>query len=182
MLKTIQYYRNKERDISLSLFLLRHRLQKEEFRKVLSPNRDGRSRLVQIIAYCLMPTHIHFILKQLEDGGISTFMRLVLNSYARYFNIKHKRKGPLWQNRFKNILVESDEQLYHLSRYVHKNPIKANLVHRPEQWRFSSYLEYIHSDKIAEKVCDYQDVLDIQRDEYIEFVNNDATDDQEGHL
>src|SRR3990167_539504 len=54
-------------------------------------------KLVEIISYCLMPTHFHLILKQNQDFGISKYMCQTENSYTRYFNIKHKRKGPLWE-------------------------------------------------------------------------------------
>ena len=83
----------------------------------------AKDNLVEMIAYCLMPTHIHLILKQLKKGGISVFMSNILNSYTRYFNIKTKRRGPLWESRFKNVEVASDEQLVHLTRYVHLNPV-----------------------------------------------------------
>lgn len=55
-------------------------------------------------------------------------MRKVLDSYTRYFNIKTKRKGPLWQSKFKSVLVKNDEQLLHLTRYLHLYPISNNLV------------------------------------------------------
>ncbi|MBN1870037.1 MAG: transposase [Candidatus Omnitrophica bacterium] len=97
---------------------------------------------VNLIAYCLMPTHFHLIVKQAADNGITRFMANVQNSYARYFNIKHTRKGPLWEGRFKNVLVKTDEQLLHLTRYIHLNPVTANLVSSPEDWVFSSYAEY----------------------------------------
>jgi putative transposase len=79
-----------------------------------------------------MPTHIHLVLRQLKDGGISKFMSNILNSYSRYFNIKHNRKGPLWEGRFRKVLVGSDEQLLHLTRYVHLNPVTACLVDKPK--------------------------------------------------
>jgi putative transposase len=101
--------------------------------------KGGVDILVQIIAYSTMPTHIHFALKQLKDKGITTFMRRFLDSYTRYFNIKHNRKGPLWEGKFKNVLVSSDEQLLHLSRYIHLNPVAALLVDKPEEWGASSY-------------------------------------------
>ena len=70
-------------------------------------------------------------------------MRRLLNSYTRYFNEKIKRKGPLWEGRFKKVLVNSDEQLLHLTRYVHLNPVSAGIVEKPEDWPCSSYREYI---------------------------------------
>ena len=125
---------------------------------------------INIVTYCIMPTHIHLTLKQIEDDGISRYMNKILNSYSRYFNTKYKRKGPLWESRFKNILVESDEQLLHLSRYIHLNPVSANLVDKPEQWEFSSYNEYL--GKTAKKICLYNKVLEIKPAEYRKFVED----------
>jgi putative transposase len=127
-------------------------------------------KLAEIICYSPMPTHLHFVLKQLKDGGISRFMNNVLNSYTRYFNIKHNRKGPLWESRFKKVLVETDEQLLHLTRYIHLNPVTAHLVDKPEEWKWSSYQEYVF--KKNESIYKYNDVLDVKPDSYKIFVEN----------
>ena len=131
MLMILKYYRQTESGIRFSRFL--------KYRDQIKLQNDDRN--IDIIAYCLMPTHIHLILRQLKDDGISTYMRKVLNSYARYFNTKYDRKGPLYEGRFRNVLVESNEQLYHLTRYVHLNPVTAHLAESPEQWQASSYNE-----------------------------------------
>lgn len=130
--------------------------------------------LVQIIAYCLMPTHPHLILKQLEDRGVSIFMNNVLNSFTRYFNISHERKGPLWESEFKNVLVDTDEQLLHLTRYIHLNPVSARLINLPEDWDYSSYREYICA-KPRREICHWQDILNIHPTDYKRFVNDRAS-------
>ena len=130
--------------------------------------------IVGIIAYCVMPTHVHFILKQLKDSGISTFMSHTLNSYTRFFNIKHKRKGPLWQGRFKSVLVSSEEQLLHLTRYVHLNPVTSYLVDDPENWLSSSYLEYVNKNNGNDGLCDFDDLLEIEPASYNKFVKQRA--------
>lgn len=71
---------------------------------------------VEILAYCLMPNHFHFLIKQLVDNGLSSYLQHVTNSYVHYVNIKYKRIGPLFQSRYKNILIETDEQLVHVLR------------------------------------------------------------------
>ncbi len=129
---------------------------------------SSKESLVDIIAYCFMPTHFHLILKQLNENGISVFMSNILNIYTRYFNVKTKRKGPLWESRFRRILVETDEQLLHLTRYIHLNPVTAYLVDKPQDWKFSSYKEFLQEDK--EKICNYSEVLDIKPQNYKEFV------------
>ncbi|MCM8804711.1 MAG: transposase [Candidatus Omnitrophica bacterium] len=125
--------------------------------------------LVEIVAYCIMPTHIHLILYQKHDFGISNFMEKILKSYALYFNNKYKRKGPLWAGRFLNVLIKTDEQLLHLTRYIHLNPVTAYLVERPEDWDFSSYREYIGNKK-NNCICKWNDFLEINVEDYKKFV------------
>jgi putative transposase len=129
-------------------------------------------KLVDIIGYCIMPTHIHLILRNLDYKAISTFMRKILDSYAKYFNIKTKRKGPLWQSRFKNVLVETDQQLIHLTRYLHLNPVTARLVDKPEDWNLSSYKEFLNDIEENKRICSYADILNINPKEYKDFVNS----------
>lgn len=92
-----------------------------------------------------MPNHFHLILKQLTDNGVSRFVSNVSNGYAKYFNTKHQRVGPLFQGPFKAVRVETDEQLLHLTRYVHLNPVTAFLI-KPkdlENYSWSSLGEYL---------------------------------------
>ena len=131
-----------------------------------------QEKLVQIVAYCLMPTHVHLILKQLTDDGIPLFMSNLLNGYARYFNTKHGRKGPLWETRFKNVRVESDEQLLHLTRYLHLNPTTSYLVTKPEEWAFSSYGEYIGDVDADDRICIFDDLLEVDASAYRKFAED----------
>ncbi len=131
-----------------------------------------KESLVEIISYCIMPTHIHLILKQLKKSGISVFMSNSLNSYSRYFNIKSKRRGPLWESRFKNVDVTSDEQLLHLTRYIHLNPVTANLVDGPQDWNFSSYKEFLGEIQDDERICNSSGSLSVAPEDYKEFVSS----------
>ena len=132
----------------------------------------SKDNLVEIIAYCFMPTHIHLVLRQMKKDGISIFMSKILNSYTRYFNLKNKRKGPLWESRFKNVEVGTDEQLLHLTRYIHLNPVTANLVEDPSDWSFSSYKEYLGEKQLEENICNYSRLLDIVPQDYKKFVSS----------
>ncbi len=134
--------------------------------------RSENSYYVDIIAYCLMPTHFHFILKQKKKDGINKFVGNLSNSYSRYFNNKYDRKGPLWQGRFNRIKVKSNEQIIHLTRYIHLNPTSAGLVEKPDQWKCSSYREFIELEEIENPLCNYQNLLDIDPDQYKEFVTS----------
>lgn len=127
-------------------------------------------RIVDILSYCLMPTHIHLVLKQIQDSGVEKFVGLACQSYSQYFNNLHARKGPLWEGRFKGILVNNDEQLLHLTRYVHLNPVTANLVNNPANWKYSSYNEYVDVDKSDRNLCNYSDILQIDPMSYKRFV------------
>ena len=129
----------------------------------------NKSKLVEIIAYCIMPTHLHLVLHQTKDDGVGRFMRKLLDSYTRYFNIRHNRKGPLWEARFKNVLVKTDEQLLHLTRYVHLNPVTAYLVDDPTKWFPSSYNEYL-GERVTERICSYMSFLDVEPAAYRQFV------------
>lgn len=142
---------------------------------IIEKIRKEDKKLVKMIAYCIMPTHFHLILYQNENNGISKFMAKVLNSYSRYFNLRYKRKGPLWEGHFRNVLVDKDEQLLHLTRYIHLNPVSANLIHKPEEWLHSSYSEYI--DSIDSGLCELSDLIELSPKKYQKFVN-DRTDYQ----
>lgn len=119
-----------------------------------------------------MPTHPHLILKQLTDQGVSNFMSNILNSFTRYFNTRYKRKGPLWESEFKNVLIRDDKQLLHLTRYVHLNPTSAGLVDKPEEWQFSSYNQFIDKDSARIICCNWEGTLDIKPEKYQKFVND----------
>lgn len=120
-------------------------------------NRRKRDQLVEIVCFCLMPNHFHLILHQLKENGVSQFMKKLGTGYAMYFNKKYKRVGSLFQGRFKSVLIESDEYLVHLSRYIHLNPVELVDRHWRERgienwpkvkgflqnYRYSSYLDYI---------------------------------------
>ena len=162
MREVIEYYKIERPFVRFSRF-------KERNMQIEQLEADVKG-LIQIICYCIMPTHIHLVLKQLKDKGISVFMSNALNSYSRYFNIKHNRKGPLWETSFKKVLVESDAQLLHLTRYIHLNPVTAYIVDKPEDWKWSSYAEYISGNK--EGICKYEAVLDMKPEIYKKFVED----------
>lgn len=119
---------------------------------------NKNKKIVEIICYCLMPNHFHFLIKQLVDGGITEFISKLSNSYTKFFNIKKSRVGPLFQGEFKSVLVESNNQLLHLSRYIHLNPLVANLVNNLEGYQWSSYPEYLGQS--IKDICTKDIILD----------------------
>ena len=176
MLNIMDYYRFSNPSMCYSNFLkLSLSLQSEVLTELSSHN-----KLIEVVNYCLMPTHYHFSLKQLVDCGIVKYVSNISNAYSRYFNIRHDRKGPLWQSRFKNVLIDSDEQLLHLSRYIHLNATTSNLVSSPEEWPYSSYYEYINANS-HKGICDFKDVLNIDQKIYKKFVINRTSYQRELH-
>lgn len=89
---------------------------------------------ITLLAYCLMPNHFHLFIKQKSQNSIDKFMRSLCTRYTMYFNRKYKRVGTLFQSVYKAVLLESEEQFLHLSRYIHKQA----LVNQP-----CSYPEYL---------------------------------------
>lgn len=135
---------------------------------ILSNLNKENNVLVEIIAYCVMPTHVHLVLKQIANEGITKYISRVFNSYTRYFNVSHHRKGPLWEGHFKNVLVENDEQLLHLTRYIHLNPTSAGLTKDPFEWQSSSLKEYC--EDTASDICQFEGIIDMPPKEYKKFV------------
>jgi putative transposase len=99
---------------------------------------------IEIVTYCLMPNHYHLLVHLLTDD-LSGMMQPFSLSYTKAINKRYARVGSLFQGRFKAVHVDRNEYLLHLSRYIHLNPVAATLVQRPEDWAFSSYLEFIGS-------------------------------------
>ena len=95
-----------------------------------------------VVAYCLMPTHYHFLVHIITDG-FSHGMQLLGISYTKAINKQRNRVGALFQGAFRAQYIERDEYLLHVSRYIHLNPVLIGLVQRPEDWEFSSYRDYL---------------------------------------
>lgn len=109
---------------------------------------SSRKHDFAIIAYCLMPNHIHLIVRQ--DGIYlpAKFISSIHTSYAMVFNKKYLTVGHLFQDRFKQRIIEDDDYMKNLIAYVHLNPVKAGLCKFPKEYRWSSYLEYARAGNV----------------------------------
>jgi len=103
---------------------------------------------IDLLAYCLMPNHFHFEIKQLVEGSMEGFMRSLATRYSMYFNKKNGRVGTLFQGIYKACMIESDEYLLYLSRYIHLNPRELG-------------------KNIFEAHSSYADYLDIQKNSWV---------------
>jgi putative transposase len=110
--------------------------EKDKVLKLLHLN--NFSQEITLLAYCLMPNHFHFFVKQKNIGAIDNFMNSLATRYTMYFNRKYKRVGHLYQGVYKAVLINNETQFLHLSRYIHKQAL--NLDNQP-----CSYPEYMGS-------------------------------------
>ena len=140
--------------------IYKRRLQriKEKARRGPTPSDlDNRDVFVEILCFCFMPNHIHLLLKQVKENGISQFMQKVGTGYASYFNKKYKRKGHLF-NKFKAIHIKTNDQLKNVFVYIHCNPLsliepgwkergvknyKKAVNFLEKEYKWSSYFDYI---------------------------------------
>jgi len=127
--------------------------------RVRDSDAKKRDLLVEVLAFCLMPNHLHLLLRQLQEGGISKYMNKFGSGYSGYFKKKHSQKGTgyFFQGRFKGVHIEDDNQLRTVFVYIHTNPValvesnwKEKGIGEPEKvikflenYKWSSYQDYI---------------------------------------
>lgn len=129
---------------------------------------------VEIHAYCLMPNHYHLLVRT-PLPNLSDALHYLDGLYARKFNIDSKRNGPLFQDRFKSVIVDAENYLLRLSRYIHLDPVKTGLVIKPQQFQWSSYQsyldpksrpDYLYCEEILDRFSNY-----LRRKQYQQFVD-----------
>jgi len=103
---------------------------------------------VSIIAYCIMPNHVHLLLHSKNIDVISRFMHKINGMYGQYYNKINKRVGYVFRDRFKMEYIINEEYLYACIDYIHMNPVKASLVETAEKYKFSSYNEFFGKKRI----------------------------------
>ena len=101
---------------------------------------------IDVFSYVLMDNHYHLLLRT-QLPNLSKSMQWLGVTYTRRFNLKHIRSGHLFQGRFKSILIENDAYVMQLSCYIHRNPLRAKVVKRLADYRWSSYLAYAYGKK-----------------------------------
>lgn len=114
---------------------------------------------VSLICYILMPNHLHLVIKQETDVPIYKFISSLHTSYSMYFNKKYNHTGHLFQDRFKQVIIESDEQLLYLTRYIHQNPIKAGLTNSIDAYFWTSYHEFVGN--IPQPLCEKNIIVEL---------------------
>jgi putative transposase len=138
---------------------------------------------IEILSYCLMPDHYHLLVWQKHEDGITKLLRRVVTSYVMYFNQRFKRSGSLFENVYRAVLVEDEQQILELSKYIHVNPVsrqvrrfglvETNSGIAPEYYMYSSYKNYLSGDdgpiiktgkiKNLVKSGSYKDFMDLPK-------------------
>ena len=114
---------------------------------------------IRILAYCLMPNHVHLLVQQLGEGRVGKLISSVHTSYAKRFNGKYRRVGHIFQGRFRQVIIQRDVYLRYLVAYIHLNPVAAKLVAHPKEYPWSSWHAYVQRKKDA--VCQPGPILKI---------------------
>ncbi len=96
-----------------------------------------------LIAYCLMPNHYHFLIRQDGDQPAGLLLQRVFNSYTKAYNKRYHHSGTLFEGNYDVVPVQEESYLRHLCRYIHANPVKAGLVKDPAEWDYSNYREWM---------------------------------------
>ena len=96
--------------------------------------------------YCLMDNHFHLLIET-PNEKLSEFMQLLQSGYANWFKVRHKLVGPLFQSRFKSVLVEDESYLVTLSAYIHLNPVRAGMIYNPSDYDWSTCALYLKNEK-----------------------------------
>ena len=131
---------------------------------------------ISIICYCLMPNHLHLLVRQDAKTPLYKFVLPLHTSYSMYFNRKYDKVGHLFQGRFKQKRVDKDEYLSRLSSYIHLNPLIDGLVEKLEDYQWSSYPDYIALRQGT--LCDKEPVLMDQSSDWYKQVTEEEVKEQ----
>lgn len=146
-LDTINYYRFHKPKMSYSCFSKLTLVNRKRFLEEL--NILGNKQ-VEIYAFCLMPTHFHLLLREVRDNGISDFMRIFQNSYAKYFNKKTGRFGAVFQSMYKSETIYDNNSIVNVIKYIHNNPKSLNYIRTEKDLKnylWGSLPDYLNSRK-----------------------------------
>jgi putative transposase len=111
---------------------------------------EGHERLpIRVPGFCLMPNHFHLVLWPWDDGDLSGWMQWLMTSHVRRYHRHYGGSGHVWQGRFKAFPIQQDEHLLTVLRYVERNPLRAGLVERAENWEWSSLAWWERADRPA---------------------------------
>ena len=128
---------------------------------------DAQTRLsLDILGDCLMPNHFHLVIRTRADGDMGRWLQWVLMVHARRYNRHYRTTGHVWQGRFKAFPIQEDEHLISVLRYVERNALRAELVARAEDWKWSSLAGWLRDDPLL-----WRGAIPLRDDRWLERVN-----------
>ena len=122
----------------------------EDYEAFLRVLEEGLAKYpVELYSYVLMPNHWHLVLRPSEDGGMGRLLRWVTATHTQRYHAHYDTSGEghLYQSRFKSFPIEDDEHFLTVCRYVERNPLRAKLVSRAEDWKYGSLWEWLQKPK-----------------------------------
>ncbi len=131
----------------------------------------SKEKEVAVLAYCLMPNHIHLLVRPSDDEGLAKMMQGITLCYSKYFNEANGRTGRLWECRYHSTVIDADSYLWTVSKYIEENPVRAGIVKRPEEYPYSSANAHVLGRKdslLKEPLFDKSEL-----DEYRRFVRSE---------
>lgn len=135
------------------------------------------NRIVEVVVFTIMPNHFHIIIKELTEGGIALYAQKIEIAYTKYFNTKYRRSGYLFQGPYQSVHIEDNDQLLHLSAYIHRNTRELKEWKNKEHlYLWSSYWDFIQENRWGELLK--SEIISEQfknADEYFDFVKNSGT-------
>lgn len=166
-LEIVNYYRFPQ-TIRLSKFKSFTSEQKKQYLDVM----ESVIPLVEIYVFSFMPNHYHFLLKQICDKGITTFIANFQNSFAKAFNLKNERNGALFQNAFKAKRITTNEDFIHASRYIHLNPVTSYMIEfdKLASCEWTSFPVYATNEQIPCIASDFLLKMFESKEKYVKFV------------
>ena len=152
---------------------------------LLTVHQSRRKWPYRLLAFALMPNHVHLVIQVLADASPSDAMQWLNVTYTRYFNDRHHRVGHLYQGRFYSNHIDRDTYAFEVTRYVHLNPVRARLVQHPLEYCWSSYRIYVGEERDALSLVDREPILRlfgettaVQIVAYRQFVEEIAREEQ----
>lgn len=141
----------------LKLYLIESNLQGRTLKVPPTRKLKNYCNLARLLAYCLLPNHFHLFIWQKEKNTITNFMRSMGTKYSMYFNKKYHRVGPIFQGRYKAVMIKTETQFIYLSKYIHRNPLSLPTRTDLEGYKYSSYQIYL--GKFTQNWVDKSDIL-----------------------
>lgn len=141
-LKLVDFYRFSETGIRFSYY---NRLEQKLKSKFLKSLYDSPTQ-ANILSFAIMSNHYHFLIQQTEDEGVKYLISKIQNGYAKYYNTRYERSGAVFQSPFKARWIEDEQQLFHVSRYIHLNPLTSYILkesYELDHYKYTSYPDYI---------------------------------------